>query len=1179
MGNYSTDFGEYRTGRFPADWLEMWRLGGNTRVECAFCDSPRRNFLRMEGAGGRSAYVWLAPSADPLRPNQESLTLFRWSETASNRAIPMLRIGGSAGLENAYRLNVYMLTGDIEIDKVVSGVATSLGTANRNVVKMQSWIWLRFRANGTTIQCKIWADNEAEPGAWDISVVDASLADGQAGLGWVSPSELCDVKSFTVATGGATAVPAVNLSLLDYISNPEIPLEMTVRCEYYNSVTRAIEEFWESTHPRETGAQDYPASVKMQGLLIPSGQIALRLSAGDPLSPGREITLDALRFNNLPVTPGGAGPLDAWNDYSFYGRPVEVRIGPLWSVIPQANVNGVRSDHRRFEIVNCSIPSAEPKIGTGEVTMALAPPTTVMKEKVPVRRYIGIPTGVQNTSAAGWIRIPSHASYTLLNFTVYVRIFIPVAGTPGAGFASLTRRQVTATRRQWHIALYQASNGLAHTLHFLADRTDGVNLVNFNTTTQFNVGRFVDIIFAVKAADRWYAIVDGNVLSGGVLNAATETAAGQIVEVNRFAQNLIVCDHRIENFVPEDEAIQRFSAVRTPDLLTISSHYCDDNLGSTVTDYAPTANHAAAQGTITTDYIWSPTYLGSRELAGKEMPISGGVVFHAPTEPIDSTRDVHRLSDRARSAAVSLVMRARGVVMSTPANYVEPADGPGTIDVAGAAADQPLTFQLNATATPDSPTIHIAQLTRDELFNRGGVTHRTCDSESFTALRKNLPVRGGFFYDSAPTIEAFLADMLGEMATVGLDRNGRISASLLTPPINPGPYGNKKHLEFVGYNNRGVILSADAGNTYALNQSAGNLSVDCWFTCPTTLIDRTVSSTFTHFPGGYTLVERYSGTSGFYLGIDGRNGNAIFATIGLVTSGRHYISLPFTFIPGASVWLHGEISGSLRILTIGIDPGFGGDVSETVTGAYVPPVAGQPLRIGCGPAGSFPGMISWVCGSSPRSASVRPSIIPTIANRGGTPRFFLPLDEGSGDFTREHVQGKQARIDGARWAPRVEFDFRNVSESVFDDARRSVPAALVEVQYFKNYAQLTGTNLAPGVSASDRITYGSRGMSVADPRRDIKANYLNSQEVHKVTPLALTLDAELLLKLIRQKLAAGRKFGVVKDWTREVLALNVGDEVLVYHPRYSGFTTGRAMRVIANDFHIDRMAGEISLWG
>jgi hypothetical protein len=184
-----------------------------------------------------------------------------------------------------------------------------------------------------------------------------------------------------------------------------------------------------------------------------------------------------------------------------------------------------------------------------------------------------------------------------------------------------------------------------------------------------------------------------------------------------------------------------------------------------------------------------------------------------------------------------------------------------------------------------------------------------------------------------------------------------------------------------------------------------------------------------------------------------------------------------------------------------------------------------------------------------------------------TDRFFLGLAEGEGDVALEAIQGRNARIEGARWSPRHVLDFRNVAEPQLDGARLSNPAHRVVGQYRPNWLPLTGADVAAGVSASDRVALAQAHRAVPVSSAEILADYPLSQDVAlgqsekggDHNPLYYAADAVWTATRMRERLTTGRRIAEPKGWRRDALRLMLTDEVLLYHPRW--LPSGKPMRV------------------
>jgi hypothetical protein len=67
-----------------------------------------------------------------------------------------------------------------------------------------AWYWMRFRAQGTTLMLRVWADGQPEPATWTVTATEPGIAAGSAGLYTYEPNTVdFDLGSF--ASGGITA--------------------------------------------------------------------------------------------------------------------------------------------------------------------------------------------------------------------------------------------------------------------------------------------------------------------------------------------------------------------------------------------------------------------------------------------------------------------------------------------------------------------------------------------------------------------------------------------------------------------------------------------------------------------------------------------------------------------------------------------------------------------------------------------------------------------------------------------------------------------------------------------------------------------------------------------------------------------------------------------------------------
>lgn len=113
----------------------------------------------------------------------------------------------------------------IEIRKDVAGTfSTVTGASASFTYSTNTFYWMRFRAVGTSLRAKIWADGSSEPSSWTISGTDSSIsAAGRYGI-VASPAataKVCTFDHFSVndATTQSDISSRFNLALLKDIAS------------------------------------------------------------------------------------------------------------------------------------------------------------------------------------------------------------------------------------------------------------------------------------------------------------------------------------------------------------------------------------------------------------------------------------------------------------------------------------------------------------------------------------------------------------------------------------------------------------------------------------------------------------------------------------------------------------------------------------------------------------------------------------------------------------------------------------------------------------------------------------------------------------------------------------------------------------------------------------------------
>lgn len=1177
MATNQTDFREYRRGIKPEDWTERVNTGSASRIEGAAYDLPHRNVLQLRAAAaGATVLTWNAPDSDAGLANQEVLCRVRVVKdtAAPNVAVPIAVVRAADSAKTYYAAQFNLINGFVSIGKCVAGVASDLVFAAK-VTRVGGIYMVRLRANSTLLQLWVWDDGTPDPGSgsWNVQTTDSSIATGHAGLVTDGTIGVPEVGYFAVGTNGDTAPPESTLALpLDqWCMLPNIIPEVTIGVERADPATGVVSKKWYTSRgPRHTGPGDYPPNTEFESVIVNAGGFGQRLEADALFGAQALSSIQQVELRNLPTVVNGPGLLDDWDNYTFAARPLEIRVGDM------------TKPHRSFELLATPDIDGEPAVTPEKVTIQLSNPAghegspdaarrpAALKQALRVRTYIGIPTGVSIlTVATSGASAPSNAAYDLASFVVCGRFRTTgLNNGGGSGASSIAARQLSGTNRQFQVFLYWLGHATLAGKLQVDLSVGGVSTGLGQSALRYDDGLDHWWALGIKDLDRYYVLVDGvSVLSGAMTGSVNLPAAPWTWATG--AKDGLFFDHRMSTWLTEDE-VRAAMATRLPQpppANWVALWPGDDATGNTATDYSATANNATLAGVASTNFRWDPTDDGMPEQAGRPMPLALGVLFNAKAEMIDSLRGRLRMTDTAIPAGTAVSpVKARGLPITLTTDYTLPT--PGVIDMV-TAQSEPVTFDLAASASPESTAIHLPQVIADAMVARHVAgTPQYLDTASFEALRKILPYRGGGKFSEPPTGEDLL-NLLGPLgAHYFQGRSGRVAAGYLLPPVNPGPYGQDTLLEFLGQPNRGVTFSAHSG--YSLKQDAAGWSLVAWFKVPCTPLDKSTSSSFTYFPNGMTLIDRCGlSATGYYLGIDGRTGYLIFGAPGVTgnTTGFHYLSLPMPLLPDRWILIAAQQTAASRIMVGAIYNEnlvafTSGGASEATTGTMTDPT-NEPLYIGHGPRGSFVGSIVHAFGDSPGNDPTL-SILALDDGRPlqatWSPRFWIELRDGDGDLAVEAVQSRYGRIEGARWCPRLTLDFRTVVEPEFAGQLRMRSAWKSSARFRHNHDPVTGADVAATVTGAQRAALETPWLGVPIEEQAIRDVFRDSRELLLETLLDDRVQALTVATSVRKRFDPNRRTADARKWRKDALRLQLTDEILLYHHR-AGLSAGKACRI------------------
>lgn len=204
MAQYSVLFGGDTIGNPPSGFTARWVTTNSSWLVQSDVTSEAGKLLRHTAtADGRRLLSLDSVDVDANRDNVELLFRFASTSTSNNQGLCAFRASGAAASENAYR--VTLTSTQIQLRKFLAGVDSSVSSVSFSAGTTLKY-YCRVRANGTTLQIRIWSADTIEPGSWNISVTDSNIS----GVGWVgfSAEESTGNRDFdflSVATNGDTA--------------------------------------------------------------------------------------------------------------------------------------------------------------------------------------------------------------------------------------------------------------------------------------------------------------------------------------------------------------------------------------------------------------------------------------------------------------------------------------------------------------------------------------------------------------------------------------------------------------------------------------------------------------------------------------------------------------------------------------------------------------------------------------------------------------------------------------------------------------------------------------------------------------------------------------------------------------------------------------------------------------
>lgn len=209
---YFTDFSEYTSNQQPSDWTNRWDQGWNMQVvDDAGATGGKVANVTGTGSLVTGFFSWDAINADGERADVEILMKVRSADAGggtNEKVLAVARASNPLATRTCYTLAWQIGVGYQKVEKFVDSTYSLINNATGFAHSYNTWYWVRARVEGTALKMKVWADGDPEPLAWGNETTDTDItAAGWVGIGTYATDQDFDVDVFSVATGGAKAIP------------------------------------------------------------------------------------------------------------------------------------------------------------------------------------------------------------------------------------------------------------------------------------------------------------------------------------------------------------------------------------------------------------------------------------------------------------------------------------------------------------------------------------------------------------------------------------------------------------------------------------------------------------------------------------------------------------------------------------------------------------------------------------------------------------------------------------------------------------------------------------------------------------------------------------------------------------------------------------------------------------
>ena len=192
-------FTDVFNGADGSAWDAAWGITGTNGTATIAANAGRLGITNTSGA-----YIRSQLNGVPTVADSELLFSYRWNSTSpgANFTVFLRGSGGWSGKfrpKNGYGLQLTPKSSTVSIKKMVNGTVSTLASTSGAQQVGTGKQWIRLQVVGSTIQYRLWADGQAEPGIWRASVTDSAVtAKGQAFLSLVRASTATEAKDVTI---------------------------------------------------------------------------------------------------------------------------------------------------------------------------------------------------------------------------------------------------------------------------------------------------------------------------------------------------------------------------------------------------------------------------------------------------------------------------------------------------------------------------------------------------------------------------------------------------------------------------------------------------------------------------------------------------------------------------------------------------------------------------------------------------------------------------------------------------------------------------------------------------------------------------------------------------------------------------------------------------------------------